>query len=237
MISGVLVLDKPAGPTSHDMVAVVRRALGERRIGHCGTLDPMATGVLALAVGPATRLVQFLAAGRKHYDATVRLGLTTTTYDVTGTVVSESPLRPTEAAVRAALDRFRGTIEQRPPAYSAKKVGGRRAHELARRSDGAGIDLPPVVMLVEELTLVDFTGDEARLQLAVSAGFFICISLSDLLPEVSFHQHDRGKLTLSLLLGIALAFAVENLPGHSHVHSTRSSQASQPVVDVTQQER
>jgi tRNA pseudouridine55 synthase len=133
----------------------------------------MATGVLALAVGPATRLVQFLAAGRKHYDATVRLGLTTTTYDVTGTVVAESPLRPTEAAVRAALDRFRGTIEQRPPAYSAKRVGGRRAHQLARRSDGAGIDLPPVVMLVEELTLVDFNGDEARLQLAVSAGFYV----------------------------------------------------------------
>jgi tRNA pseudouridine55 synthase len=173
MISGVLVLDKPPGPTSHDMVAVARRALGERRIGHCGTLDPMATGVLALAVGQATRLVQFLSSEEKHYDAVVAFGRETNTYDVTGVTVAESPDRPTPAALAAALAQFRGTFAQRPPAYSAKKLGGIRAYHLARREDGATLDLKPVTVTVARLELLAFDSDRATLAMQVSAGFYV----------------------------------------------------------------
>jgi tRNA pseudouridine55 synthase len=191
MISGVLVLDKPAGPTSHDMVRVARRVLGERRIGHCGTLDPMATGVLALAIGQATRLAQFLASDVKHYEAAIRFGQVTTTYDITGEVVAESGERPTEAALRAALDAFRGTRRQRPPAYSAKKIGGVRAHALARRDTRVEIALEPVEATVHALTLVGFDGDVATIQLSVSAGFYVR-SLA----------HDLGE---ALGMGAALA--------------------------------
>jgi len=174
MIPGVLVLDKPEGPTSHDMVAVARRALGERRIGHCGTLDPMATGVLALAVGPATRLVQYLSASEKDYRATVRFGVSTTTYDITGTPLASSALRPTPAALEAALARFRGPQLQVPPAYSAKKVDGHRAYDLARRAgDGAMPVLKPVAVTVFDLTLIDFDGDQATLHMRVSPGFYV----------------------------------------------------------------
>ena len=173
MISGVLVLDKPQGPTSHDMVAVARRALGERRIGHCGTLDPMATGVLALAVGQATRLVQFLSSEEKHYDAVVTFGRDTNTYDATGDTVAESSDRPTREALIAALDRFRGTFAQLPPAYSAKKIGGVRAYHLARREDGATLDLKPVMVTVAQLELLAFDGDRATLAMRVSAGFYV----------------------------------------------------------------
>ena len=173
MIAGVLVVDKPQGPTSHDLVRVARRVLGERRIGHCGTLDPMATGVLALAIGPATRLVQYLSADRKHYDAAVRFGLSTTTHDITGEVVAESPARPTETALRAALDTFAGTQLQRPPAYSAKKVGGVRAHTLARRDTRVEMALAPVEVNVYELVLTGYDGETAMLRLVVSAGFYV----------------------------------------------------------------
>lgn len=173
MISGVLVVDKPAGPTSHDLVRVARRMLDERRIGHCGTLDPMATGVLALAIGQATRLVQFLAADRKEYEATIRFGLSTATYDITGDVVAESAARPTEAALEGALAGFRGTRPQRPPAYSAKKVGGVRAHDLARRDTRVELALEPVEVTIHDLVLTGFDGEAATLRLSVSAGFYV----------------------------------------------------------------
>jgi len=174
MSPGVLVLDKPEGPTSHDMVAVARRALGERRIGHCGTLDPMATGVLALAVGPATRLVQYLSASEKDYRAVVRFGVSTTTYDITGAPVASSALRPTPAALEAALAAFRGPQSQVPPAYSAKKIDGHRAYDLARKAgDGELPVLKPAAVTVFDLTLLDFDGEQATLQMRVSPGFYV----------------------------------------------------------------
>jgi tRNA pseudouridine55 synthase len=173
MISGVLVLDKPQGPTSHDMVAVARRALGERRIGHCGTLDPMATGVLALAVGQATRLVQFLSAEKKHYDATIRFGRTTDSFDATGEVTSESSDRPTREALESALAGFRGAFLQTPPAFSAKKVGGHRAYALARRDDRPAPILEPVPVTTHQLELTAFDGHVASVSMVVSAGFYV----------------------------------------------------------------
>src|SRR6188474_152235 len=114
-MSGVLVVDKPQGLTSHDVVAVARRVLGERRIGHTGTLDPLATGVLPLACGRATRLVRFLTASDKDYDATIRFGLTTDSYDVTGNETSRSGLQPTRDAVTTALASLTGSYRQMPP--------------------------------------------------------------------------------------------------------------------------
>src|SRR4029453_6840552 len=127
-MDGLLVIDKPAGPTSHEVVARVRRALGERRIGHTGTLDPTATGVLPLVLGRATRLARFLSAGDKSYEAVLRLGVATDTNDAQGAPAGlsyQGPM-PSYAAIDRALDAFRGTFLQQPPAFSAKKIDGRR---------------------------------------------------------------------------------------------------------------
>jgi len=180
MTAGVLIVDKPQGPTSHDAVAAARRALGERRIGHCGTLDPLATGVLALAIGQATRLVQYLMATDKTYRATVRFGLVTTTYDTEGDVCSRSDARPTHDALVQALARFRGPQMQRPPAYSAKKVDGHRAYDLARRADHPPPVLNPVAVQVDDLTLESFDGDCAVLTMTVSSGFYVRSLVHDL---------------------------------------------------------
>src|SRR5512146_1592215 len=132
-MDGVVVIDKPEGLTSHDVVSTARRLLGEKRIGHTGTLDPMATGVLPLACGRATRLVRILSASDKDYEATILFGVTTDTLDVTGEETSRSGRAPSREDLVAALRAFEGEQMQVPPAYSAKKVGGRRAYDLARR--------------------------------------------------------------------------------------------------------
>ena len=171
MIDGVLIVDKPSGVTSHDVVAVTRRVLGERRIGHTGTLDPLATGVLPLACGRATRLVRFLAASDKEYQATVRFGMTTDSYVVTGAVTSRSGLRPDRGALTRALASLTGSYLQTPPAFSAKKVAGRRAYEMARREQP--VELSPVPVTVTTAELQVFSGDSAQLRLVCSAGFYV----------------------------------------------------------------
>jgi tRNA pseudouridine55 synthase len=170
-MDGVLVVDKPRGLTSHDVVAVARRSLHEQRIGHTGTLDPLATGVLPLACGRATRLVRFLVASDKDYDATVRFGLATDSYDITGTETARSGLAPTVAAVEAALEPLRGEYTQIPPAFSAKKVGGERAYAKARRDED--VILPPVPVRVTRADLLEFTGTSARIAITCSAGFYV----------------------------------------------------------------
>jgi tRNA pseudouridine55 synthase len=171
-LDGVLVVDKPAGLTSHDVVAAVRRALGRPKVGHTGTLDPLATGVLPLLVGRATRLARFLAGAPKSYDARVRLGWSTTTYDAAGEATtprsSTSVARP---AIDAALERFRGGFEQRPPAFSAKKVDGRRAYDLARGD--ASPELTPVRVTVHALDVIGMADGVLDLRLTCSAGFYV----------------------------------------------------------------
>jgi tRNA pseudouridine55 synthase len=171
VIDGVLIIDKPSGMTSHDVVAIARRALGERRIGHTGTLDPLATGVLVLACGRATRLVRFLAASDKEYQATVRFGMTTDSYDVTGNQTSRSALRPERDAVARALASLTGSYRQTPPAFSAKKVAGRRAYNMARQEQV--VELTPVPVTVSLTELETFSGDTATVRLACSAGFYV----------------------------------------------------------------
>jgi tRNA pseudouridine55 synthase len=174
-MTGVLVVDKPEGPTSHDVVARVRRALQERRIGHTGTLDPLATGVLPLVVGRATRLAVFLSGDDKEYLADVRLGSSTDTYDVTGTRLPARGERPAESVtaddLAHALETFRGTYDQVPPAFSAKKVGGVAAYKLARRSQD--VALAPAPVTVKALTLERFEGGLVRLSVTCSAGFYV----------------------------------------------------------------
>ena len=170
-MDGVLVVDKPEGLTSHDVVAVARRALGERGIGHTGTLDPMATGVLPLAIGKATRLVRFLTATDKDYDAVIRFGRSTDTYDVTGTTTAESPMRPTRTAVEFGLLALSGSYDQMPPAYSAKKVDGRRAYAMARRHEPVELKAVPVTVSRALLTALD--DNTAHVSITCSSGFYV----------------------------------------------------------------
>jgi tRNA pseudouridine55 synthase len=188
-LNGVLVVDKPEGPTSHDVVTLARRALGVSRIGHTGTLDPMATGVLPLVIGRATRLAQFLTASDKSYEARIAFGRTTDTYDAVGKAVSTSDARPAREALDFAIASFRGTFEQTPPAYSAKNIDGERSYDLARKAErrGAGPSGPAIAgrpkavpVTVRHLEVLAFDGDTATLALQVSAGFYVRTLAHDL---------------------------------------------------------
>jgi tRNA pseudouridine55 synthase len=157
-MDGVLIIDKPAGMTSHDVVARVRKITGHRRVGHTGTLDPFATGVLVVLIGRATRLAQFLSGAEKEYEAVIRLGYATDTGDVTGqriTNFTTETQRHTEihrAEIESAMASLRGEIEQTPPMFSAKKIRGRRLYELARR--GEDVERPPVLVTISEFAAV-----------------------------------------------------------------------------------
>jgi tRNA pseudouridine55 synthase len=171
-MNGVLVVDKPAGPTSHDVVARVRRGLRLARVGHTGTLDPLATGVLPLVVGRATRLAQFLSGDEKEYLAGVRLGMATDTYDALGRPDSPAAAAvPGRDAVEQALAGFRGTYRQTPPPYSAKKVGGTPAYKLARSSAPVALEAVPVT--VRDLTLLACSDGRAEIRVVCSSGFYV----------------------------------------------------------------
>jgi tRNA pseudouridine55 synthase len=173
MVNGVLVIDKPAGPTSHDVVARMRRVLGTKRIGHTGTLDPFATGVLPLVVGRATRLASFLSGEEKEYEAGIRFGLATDTYD--GAKLAGEPIQPPATldreAIEAALDGFRGTFDQMPPPYSAKKVEGVRAYKMARKNKPVVLRAVPVT--VSDLQLHSYEEGLARITVRATAGFYV----------------------------------------------------------------
>jgi len=170
-MDGVLLIDKPAGITSHDVVGRMRRVLQERRIGHTGTLDPMATGLLVLVVGTATRLASLLTGHNKTYSATVRLGQTTTTDDADGTFTGAPAPVPTAEAIQGVLTHFRGTFAQVPSAHSAKKIDGVRAYRLARASKP--VDLKPVTVTVSELIWLGLEGADLHIQVSATAGFYV----------------------------------------------------------------
>jgi len=177
-VDGVLVVDKPVGPSSHDVVAVARRSLGISRIGHTGTLDPQASGVLPLVLGQATRLAQHLSGSEKEYEATLRFGVVTDTYDAAGEVVESSGTSPLLEALEAALPRFRGTFDQTPPAYSAKMIGGDRSYVHARA--GNPLRSAAVAVTTHVLELVGFDPPFARLRVRCSAGFYVRALAHDL---------------------------------------------------------
>ena len=174
---GLLLVDKAAGMSSHDVVGVARRALGERRIGHAGTLDPFATGLLVLLVGRATRLLPYLDGEPKVYEATIRFGVETDTDDVTGAPLRSAPA-PLDATIDAAIELLTGAIEQRPPSYSAKQVAGRRAYAAARR--GESLDLAPVRVEIHDWRRRGRRGDDLDVTITCSGGTYIRALARDL---------------------------------------------------------
>jgi tRNA pseudouridine55 synthase len=187
-ISGWIVLDKPLGLSSSQAVGAVRRALGAAKAGHAGTLDPLASGVLPVALGEATKTVAFAMAGRKTYRFTVRWGEARSTDDREGEVTATSPARPDRTAIEAALPRFSGTILQRPPAYSAIKVDGERAYALAR-ADAAPV-LAPRPVEVEALRLVALPdADHAELEAVVGKGTYVRALARDLAEALGTVGH------------------------------------------------
>ncbi|MBZ5646765.1 MAG: tRNA pseudouridine(55) synthase TruB [Acidobacteriia bacterium] len=171
-MNGVLVIDKPAGMTSHDVVARVRRLLHERSVGHLGTLDPMATGVLPLVLGRMTRLAQYYGDAEKTYEGEIRFGFATDTYDADGDRVSEpKAVSLSLEQVRSAAARFLGKLEQVPPPFSAKKIAGVPAYKLARKKKE--VELQPVTVEVKELEILSVDGDRARFRSRVSAGTYL----------------------------------------------------------------
>jgi len=168
----LLVLDKTAGTTSHDVVAIVRRATGERSIGHLGTLDPMATGVLPLLLGKYTRLAQFFGQAEKSYEGTIRFGFATDSFDADGEAVSEAkPLTQTLEELRELAKRFHGPMEQVPPVFSAKKINGVPAHKLARAGKDVPVKAASICIHSFELTALD--GDTASFEMTISAGGYV----------------------------------------------------------------
>jgi len=177
-VSGVLVIDKPVGMTSHDVVKVVRRGTGIKRAGHTGTLDPRASGVLVVLVGPAVRLSEYVSASDKRYQAIIRLGERTDTFDGEGEVIQRSPVEITEEQIIEALTKFEGTVEQVPPAYSAKKINGKKAYELARK--GEEFELEPKEIDVYHLELLEWDTPEAIVDVYCSSGTYVRALANDL---------------------------------------------------------
>ncbi|HEX4941991.1 MAG TPA: tRNA pseudouridine(55) synthase TruB [Actinomycetota bacterium] len=180
---GLLLVDKPAGVTSHDVVDSVRRTLATRKVGHAGTLDPMATGLLVIGVGRATRLLRFLGDLLKTYEGTLRLGVETDTLDVDGEVVRRSPVDLTEGQLAEAMHGMVGESLQSPPAYSAVKVGGRKLYEAARA--GERLEARPRPIRVEAFELLSFEPPDARFRVVCSGGTYVRVLAADVGGAVS----------------------------------------------------
>ena len=177
-MTGVICIDKPSDMTSFGAVAKVRGMTKEKKVGHTGTLDPMATGVLPMLLGGATRFLDYLPDSDKGYRASFRLGMTTDTLDSTGTVLSEQPVTVGEAEVRAVLEDFRRTIEQLPPMYSAKSVDGVRLYELARQ--GIEVERKPCTVTIKALTLTGANGNDYEIEVLCSKGTYIRSLIDDI---------------------------------------------------------
>lgn len=190
-VSGVLVLDKPIGMTSHDVVQIIRRGTGIRRAGHTGTLDPRASGVLVVLIGPAVRLSEYVSASDKRYQATIRLGSSTDTYDSEGRFTGpEVPVSITEEQFVEVLQRFVGEIEQVPPPYSAVKVEGRKAYEMARQ--GEDVNLTPRKIKVYSLELIEWAPPEVVIDVFCSSGTYVRSLANDLGAALGCGAHLVG---------------------------------------------
>lgn len=201
-MNGIIIIDKPSGWTSHDVVSKLRGLLRERRIGHGGTLDPMATGVLPVFVGRATRAVEFCESAEKEYLAGMRFGLTTDTQDITGRVLTESGSSVTAGELEAVLPRFTGELEQLPPMYSAVKVGGKKLYELARR--GMEAERKPRAVTIRTLELTGWDGKDALLRVVCSKGTYVRTLIHDIGEDLgcgaamsSLRRTRAGSFTLS----------------------------------------
>ncbi len=195
VVSGVLVVDKPIGLTSHDVVQIIRRGTGIRRAGHTGTLDPRASGVLVILIGPAVRLSEFVSASDKRYQATIHLGSSTDTYDSEGEIVEPNAPRVSvdeisEEYFNEVLQRFVGEIEQVPPPYSAVKVQGKKAYEMAR--EGEEVDLSPRIIKVYSLDILEWAPPEVVIDVYCSSGTYVRSLANDLGRELGTGAHLVG---------------------------------------------
>jgi tRNA pseudouridine55 synthase len=191
VVSGVLVVDKPVGLTSHDVVQIIRRGTNIRRAGHTGTLDPRASGVLVVLIGPAVRLSEYVSASDKRYQATIRLGSSTDTFDAEGRITSSASVDSiTEEQFEEILEQYVGEIEQVPPPYSAIKIGGRKAYEMAR--EGEEVNLEPRVIQVYSLELLEWDPPEAVVDVFCSSGTYVRSLANDLGNALGVGAHLVG---------------------------------------------
>ena len=238
-MDGVLLVDKPSGPTSHDVVARIRSVARERSVGHTGTLDPRATGLLPLVLGKATRLASVLTGGDKTYDALIRLGISTSTDDGDGIVTAEftGPL-PDATQVDQALTAFRGTFDQTPPVHSAKRIGGEKAYDLARRDEP--VVLKPVTVTVRSLVRHAYEAETVRLELTVTSGFYVRALARDLGQALGCGAHlDALRRTRVGRFDVAQALPLadaERLGAdvQAHLLSPADALADLPSVTVTE---
>ena len=224
----MLLVDKPAGITSHDVVSVARRALGERRIGHAGTLDPFATGLLVLLTGHATRLLPYLEGEPKEYEATIRWGAETDTDDATGGITREIATSPGRGRIDAAIATLTGRIEQVPPDYSAKQVGGRRAHAAAR--GGAPLSLTPVPVHVHSWVVREHRDTETDVTIVCGGGTYIRALARDLGRAANGAAHLSAlRRTRSGPFDVSGASSFEDLrDGRARLRSPREAIPSLP---------
>jgi tRNA pseudouridine55 synthase len=187
---GLLIIDKPVGPTSHQVVSVVRRGSGVRKVGHAGTLDPRASGVLVLCLGAATRLSEYLSTASKRYQAVIRFGSSTKTYDSEGEVMLQTGDSPERSSIEQLLPEFQGEISQVPPPFSAIKVKGSKAYELAR--EGKEIELDPRQVTIYDLKFLSYKAPDLSLEIECSAGTYIRSIAHDLGDRLSTGAHLAG---------------------------------------------
>jgi tRNA pseudouridine55 synthase len=234
-IDGVLLVDKPAGVTSHDVVATARRSLGIKRIGHTGTLDPFATGLLVLLLGKATRLLPYVDGEPKVYEATIELGAETDTDDNTGTV-TRTAQQPTEQALRDGMRALTGEIEQVPPAYSAKKIAGTRAYAAARR--GTPLELPPSRVTVHEWAVLRHGAGRLVTRISCSGGTYVRALARDLGRLAGSAAHLSAlRRTRSGTFEVAHAVAFDALEaGDASPLDMRSAIPGLPAQDVAEDE-
>lgn len=190
MMDGLLVFDKDKGITSHDLVYKVRRKLGIKKVGHTGTLDPMATGVLVISIGKATKTSEYIISSDKEYEAKIKLGILTDTYDITGKVLEKESVDFTEEEIKECLKKFTGKISQKPPIYSALKVKGKKLYEYAR--EGKSVDIKERDVEIYSIDLLDFNGsDEISIRTKVSKGTYI----RSLANDIGEYLGSYGTLT------------------------------------------
>ncbi|NOK13991.1 tRNA pseudouridine(55) synthase TruB [Corallococcus exercitus] len=241
-MDGVLVIDKPLGPTSFDVVRQVRGLLKVKKAGHTGTLDPMATGVLPVCLGEATKVAGIITEGDKAYDAVVRLGVETDTQDAQGKPTAQAPVPPlTAPLLEAVLARFRGTFEQVPPMYSAVKVAGKRLYELARA--GEEVERASRTVTVHELVLRDFSADRLTLSVRCTKGFYVRTLAYDLGRALGCGAHLEalrrtmsGPFTLARALPLGDLASLSREAVEARLVSLADSLTDLPVVRVNADE-
>lgn len=224
-MNGVLIVDKPAGLTSHDVVNRVRRILGQRSVGHLGTLDPMATGVLPLVVGSFTRLAQFYVSSQKTYEGTIRFGFSTDTYDVEGDPTSPAAsVSLKKEEIERLAERFRGPVEQVPPPFSAKKIKGVPAYKLARRHKE--VDLQPVKVEIKELEILSVDADRVRFRARVASGTYMRSVAHDMGKALGCGAHLESLRRTSVSeFTLADAHTLEELQSLSPISEGRAGDA------------